>query len=48
MIIINIRTRLTKIVSLADYTPDELYRIYRFYKIHKDFTVLTNFKGVKK
>jgi len=43
MIIINIKTKLVKTISLEDYTPDELYRIYKFYKYHKDFTVLTKF-----
>jgi len=43
MIIINIKTKLAKTISLEDYAPDELYRIYKFYKYHKDFSVLTKY-----
>ena len=43
MIIINIRTGLSKTVSLKDYTSEELYKIWKFYKIHKNFTVLTKY-----
>ena len=43
MIIINIKTGLSKIINLRDYTPDELYKIWKFYKIHRNFTVLTKY-----
>ena len=43
MVIINIRTGLSKTISLEDYNSNELYKIYKFYKYHKDFTVLTKF-----
>ena len=43
MIIINIKTGLAKTISLEDYTPEELYKIWKFYKIHKNFTVLTKY-----
>ena len=43
MVIINIRTGLSKTISLEDYNSNELYKIYKFYKYNKDFTVLTKF-----
>jgi len=43
MIIINIKTKLAKTISLKDYTPEELYKIWKFYKIHRNFTVLTKY-----
>ena len=43
MKIINLKTRLFKIINLADFTPENLYEIYIFYSNHKNFTVLTKF-----
>jgi len=43
MIIINIKTKLAKTISLENYTSEELYKIWKFYKIHRNFTVLTKF-----
>jgi len=43
MKIINLKTRLFKIINLADFTPENLYKIYMFYSRHKDFIVVTKF-----
>jgi len=43
MIIINIKTGLAKTISLEDYTSEDLYEIYKFYKYHKNFIILTKF-----
>ena len=43
MLITNIRTGLSKIVNLENYTSEELFKIYKFYHNNKDFAVLTKF-----
>ena len=43
MLITNIKTRLGKKISIQDFTPEELYKIYMFYSRHKDFIVVTKF-----
>jgi len=43
MIIINIKTGLSKTIRPKDYTSEELYKIWKFYKIHRNFTVLTKY-----